>query len=120
MGIRITSTSWRTPLQLIDSWLPPPSQRCGPRPSPLGPMIQRFVRAGWLGRCADKEVRARNTTSTLAPRRTTTPSDTPPLKVVRPVKTLRRNALLVISGRMADVCAELDRLDALEHPTSNA
>jgi hypothetical protein len=27
------------------------------------------------------------------------------------------NTRLVISGRLADVCAELDRLAALEHPT---
>jgi hypothetical protein len=32
----------------------------------------------------------------------------------RPLRVVRSNSRLVISGRMADVCAELDRLAALE------
>jgi hypothetical protein len=32
----------------------------------------------------------------------------------RPVRVMRASNRLVISGRMADVCAELDRLAAME------
>ena len=39
-----------------------------------------------------------------------------PLRVIRVLdaKSTRNNSRVVISGRMADVCAELDRLAALE------
>lgn len=48
---------------------------------------------------------------------TTLPSRRPPLRVVRVVEACSAPASagrMVISGRMADVCAELDRLAALE------
>jgi hypothetical protein len=120
MGIRIASTSWRAPLQLIDSWLPAPVQACLPR-RPLAPLLQKFARAGWLGRTPQPLER---TTRTSLPHAVTTCPATvraAPVRILRaPNKGLRGNTRLVISGRLADVCAELDRLAALEQPTSAA
>lgn len=115
MGIRIASNTWRAPLQLIDSWLPSPAQACLPR-STLAPLLQRFARAGWLGRTPQPIERNRpQVTHIMA----TCPATvrTAPVRIVRPSKGSRGNTRLVISGRLADVCAELDRLAALEHPT---
>ena len=119
MGIRIASNTWRAPLRLIDSWLPIPAQACLPR-RPLAPLLQRFARAGWLGR-APQPIHptarpAVPNTVTACPAATRTA----PVRIVRPPKVMRGNARLVISGRMADVCAELDRLAALEQPAGAA
>ena len=45
-----------------------------------------------------------------------TASEAKPLRVIRVVdaRSTRNSSRVVISGRMADVCAELDRLAALE------
>ena len=118
MGIRIASTSWRAPLQLIDSWLPTPVQACLPR-RPLAPLLLRFARAGWLARTAQPVERIRP--SAAHPMAACHASvRTAPVRIVRPSVGMRGNTHLVISGRLADVCAELDRLAALEHPTSSA
>jgi hypothetical protein len=57
---------------------------------------------------------SRNGASTTTPAVAAAPAR--PLRVVRVVdgKGQQRNDRVVISGRMADVCAELDRLAALE------
>ena len=47
MGIRFNTNTWRAPLLLIDSWLPPSFERVGAARS-LPQILQRFVRAGWL------------------------------------------------------------------------
>jgi hypothetical protein len=115
MGIRIASSTWRAPLQLIDSWLPSPVQACLPRHS-LAPLLQRFARAGWLGQAAQPA--ERNRPLAVHPLAACPASvRTAPVRIVRPSKGMCGNTRLVISGRMADVCAELDRLAALEHPT---
>lgn len=113
MGIRFTSSSrsWRAPLQLIDSWLPAST---GPvrstKPAPASRAVQLFARAGWL-----KGVGL--TSTTHKPPIGTGCAGTPHPSRVRLVRTSASSHLdarLVISGRISDVCAELDRLAALE------
>ena len=112
MGIRTTNTTWRSPLQLIDSWLPAPVHRATSQRG-LPQLVQRFARAGWLGRN-----RVTAPTGTVEMGLTTFAATSPRTCLVRVVPTgsggFRGDARMVISGRMADVCAELDRLAALE------
>lgn len=113
MGIRITSKTWRAPLQLIDSWLPSPPCPYKTR-KPLPTLMQRFVRAGWLaGKTPKQALPAAGVVSSAAISRSAQPATVRLKRSSRP----GRSASLVISGRMADVCAELDRLAALEHCT---
>jgi hypothetical protein len=119
MGIRFNANTWRTPLQLIDCWLPVGPARTQAQPLPLPRTLQNFVRAGWLHRAAptnrpinlvpstaDSGARHCATVHNIdAHRRTSTqPTITNP----------RADARLVISGRIGDVCAELERLAAQE------
>lgn len=58
-------------------------------------------------------------TATVACARAPKPAQTRPLRIVRLVEQGQPRAhvgRMVISGRMADVCAELDRLAAAEAP----
>jgi hypothetical protein len=115
MGIRINTNTWRAPLQLIDSWLPAPSHRAVARHG-LPQLFQRFARAGWLGRNRVASSNKATEMTRIAPTFVTTPSRVCRVQVQRAVGSGQRNdARMVISGRMADVCAELDRLAALEH-----
>lgn len=112
MGIRITSKTWRAPLQLIDSWLPsPPCPNKSRKPLPT--LMQRFVRAGWLASKPPKQAPAASSNASATTVSRLGPSSRIFLKHSSPAD---RSACLVISGRMADVCAELDRLAALERP----
>lgn len=110
MGILFNTNTWRRPLRMIDSWLPVPE----PRSSPLvsTPSIQAFTRAGWLVGSA------RNRQEPISPVATSAPaSRTCHVRLVRapePGSVRRPDARLVLSGRIGDVCAELDRLAALE------
>lgn len=119
MGIRIQRNTWRAPLQLIDSWLPQP-----PAPSNrhhLTVIAQRFARAGWLGRAsAQPEPPASSTTGHAAPASADL-SRSHRVASVRVVPAtnrmhegVRADTRVVLSGRIADVCAELERLAALE------
>lgn len=117
MGIRISSATWRAPLQLIDSWLPAPTTPCTARRQPT-PWLQRFAKAGWLGRAEQTTESTQRITSAVSPLPCPAAVRTNPVRVMRPPKTMRGNTRLVIAGRMADVCAELDRLAALEHPAA--
>lgn len=122
MGIRIHRNTWRAPLQLIDSWLPP-EHKPAATPTRLGAAAQRFVRAGWLSRrfgapaglapvVAAPANAPASTAVTGATARTHPP---PPLRVtVRHGAVGRSDSRVVLSGRLADVCAELERLAALE------
>ncbi|QHE85966.1 hypothetical protein [Hydrogenophaga sp. BPS33] len=111
MGKLFTTNTWRAPLQLIDCWLPTPSIRSTPAANePLVTRaVQRFAKAGWLGRrvsggtsidpaCAAAPVPA----SSLSRVRVLRQADVAPVH--------RSGVRLVISGRINDVCAELDRL----------
>lgn len=116
MGIRSTNNTWRAPLQLIDSWLPAPSFNQSPKGT--SKVVQLFARAGWLGRSAagtsatpssPNSPSSTNETQTLRPRR---------VRVVRgavPAANCLTDARMVISGSINDVCAELERLAAIEH-----
>lgn len=119
MGIRIASNTWRAPLQLIDSWLPAPVQGCLPR-RPLAPLLTRFARAGWLGKAQPPVERPPRALVPHVLSECPATTRTAPVRTVRSAKVVRGSARLVISGRMADVCAELDRLAALEQPTAAA
>lgn len=115
MGIRLSTDTWRAPLQLIDCWLPHPRAPQATRNAPQAPWLRRFVRAGWLGRqAATAPLETPSTcacgepTATPASAQTHVPRRCPP--------TVRRTGTrMAISGRLLDVCAELDRLAALEH-----
>lgn len=117
MGIRINAHTWRAPLQIIDSWLPAPTAPTTPvvprRGLPL--ILQRFARAGWLGR---GRVAANGPMAGLqarcAPPLPSASSRNHPVRLVRGSDRLRNDARMVISGRLSDVCAELDRLALLE------
>jgi len=116
MGKSFTSSTWGAPIQLIDSWLAPPALIQAPRP--VSRVVQLFTRAGWLNRPAANSAGA-------APERKPAPANIIALPAsrsgaVRIVRTrdaqpgARTDARLVISGRIGDVCAELDRLAQLE------
>jgi hypothetical protein len=120
MGFRFTTNTWRAPLQLIDCWLPtqPPAPS---RSMPPGQwLLQRFVKAGWLRRhaCADNV----DTPTSLQIHRQGQPrARIAPLDDLEPAKaasrrpmTHRKDGRLALSGRIDQVCAELDRLAALE------
>ena len=52
MGKIFNTNTWRAPLQLIDCWLPLPSERRA-RPADsftAAKTVERFSRAGWLNR----------------------------------------------------------------------
>lgn len=113
MGIRISSKTWRSPLQFIDSWLPNPVQD---EPSHRQPMrlLRRFAEAGWLA-CPKIDVeRTPGGIQGSTQHRATKPAQSRPVRILRPVQGTRDHTRLVISGRMSDVCAELDRLATME------
>jgi hypothetical protein len=114
MGIRISSKSWRAPLQFIDSWLPSPAAHSPAHRQPLGRLMQHFARAGWLGHRPSPLEHAPHRTQNPPLHPATRPAASTPVRIVRPAPGARGNARLVISGRMSDVCAELERLASLE------
>lgn len=112
MGIRFKSNTWRAPLRLIDSLLP--LRAAAQSAAPLKPSraLQLFARAGWLNLAS-------------APQERTTPpaiavTALPQACGVRVLRSSsvgvggRRDMRMVISGRIGDVCAELDRMAAQE------
>jgi hypothetical protein len=109
MGKLFNTNTWRAPLQLIDCWLPSPAIRKAPAANePLVTRaVQRFARAGWLGRGAPTGAASALRT---APSTSTTPCRVRVLRQVEPMPAHRPGVRLVISGRINDVCAELDRL----------
>ena len=116
MGIRFNTNTWRTPLLLIDSWLPPSFERVGTARS-LPQILQRFVRAGWLTRPPKSPADSR--TGVITGHRVTSHAMVRAchVRVLRTMDTSgspRDDGRLVISGRINDVCAELERLAALE------
>jgi hypothetical protein len=122
MGIRFNTNTWRAPLLLIDSWLPARSPSLSGERASLPQVVQRFTRAGWLGQSA-----ASVATDATASARISPPVAAQRACHVRVLRTVeaandsrRKDTRLVISGRINDVCAELDRLAALEHPVTTA
>ena len=111
MGIR--NNTWRSPLLLIDSWLPPSPKRTS-LPGALPRTLQRFARAGWLGRSDAAE----SVQPIAAPPISRTPSRRPcRVRIASEGDSLLSGvpaARVVISGRIDDVCNELARLADLE------
>ena len=121
MGIRFNTNTWRAPLLLIDSWLPPSFERVGAARS-LPQILQRFVRAGWLTRPPKSPADSR--TGVITGHRVTNLAMVRAchVRVLRTMDTSgspRDDGRLVISGRINDVCAELERLAALELQSSH-
>ncbi|GAA6141137.1 hypothetical protein [Hydrogenophaga sp. 5NK40-0174] len=114
MGIRFNRKSWRAPLQLIDSLLPQPSQ---PRPQAVtaNRTTLAFARAGWLGRgrARDNPVAPTAGAANGEPKSKPAPCRLATVMGQR-VQDAAPSARIALSGRMSDVCAELDRLAALE------
>ena len=119
MGIRFNTNTWRAPLQLIDCWLPIEPLATSIIPVALPKTLQKFARAGWLHRNPS------HSRTTVAPAQDTRPCatvhslDAHRRILVQPHKANKphadtRDARLVLSGRMSDVCAELERLAAME------
>lgn len=123
MGIRFNTNTWRAPLLLIDSWLPAtPSARTDTVPPKA---VQRFARAGWLGRVAEVTPKVAPCPATaIRPQSPAGNGRACHVRVLSAAETttsiLRNDTRLVISGRISDVCAELDRLAALEHQVTKA
>ena len=110
MGKIFTTNTWRAPLQLIDCWLPAPSVRSAPAANePLVTRaVQRFARAGWLRR--GNPATALPVGQSATPPNGGTPCGVRVLRQAEASSAHRTGVRLVISGRINDVCAELDRL----------
>jgi len=119
MGIRFNTNTWRAPLLLIDSWLPPSFERV--RTTRTVPQIlQRFVRAGWLAGQSKGVVDGKTVAVTGHRVASNAVVRSRHVRVLRTTDTSgspRADGRLVISGRINDVCAELERLAALELPS---
>lgn len=124
MGIRMQRNTWRAPLQLIDSWLPQPSARLVLRPvSPLSLVTQRFARAGWLWQGAmqpDTAARDRPEPPTFHQVRNGVQRVPAPGALRAAPRAGAVDSRVVLSGRLSDVCAELERLAALEPGAASA
>lgn len=121
MGIRLHNSTWHRPLRTLNNW---------PSVAEVSPSTwhQRYHRCTqWLGymwESVGSSLAIRRTTEGIGSAPVHRPGDaiasrcTPQkLRVTRKYEGAAsgpRGTRLVISGRMADVCAELDRLAALE------
>jgi hypothetical protein len=117
MGKSFTSSTWGAPIQLIDSWLAPPTLVQAPRAASR--VVQLFTRAGWLNRPAANTAPVVSERLPRPAKITALPaSRSCGVRIVRTRDTqpgARADARLVISGRIGDVCAELERLAQLEN-----
>lgn len=121
MGILFNTNTWRAPLQLIDCWLPAPAKRrtLAANEPLANHAVQRFARAGWLGRPPARA--ALPSGALMAHTKRSENAATSRVRVLRQPEPLPSPSLgvrLVISGRINDVCAELDRLADQESQVS--
>ena len=109
MGKIFNTNTWRAPLQLIDCWLPSPAirQTTAANEPLVSRAVQRFARAGWLGRSAPCSPVTQERLATASPDPS---SRIRVLRQTRPSASHGARVGLVISGSINDVCAELDRL----------
>lgn len=110
MGKLFTTNTWRTPLQLIECWLPSPALRTASAANePIATRaMERFAKAGWLKRgAADAPA---STGLRAVSQRGHGGARVRVLRRTEPAAATRAGVKLVISGRINDVCAELDRL----------
>jgi hypothetical protein len=115
MGIRFTANTWRAPLQIIDSWLPAPT--INQRAKSVEKAVRLFTSGGWLGRRDPRPTSQTNAVEASASSIATRPRRLRVISSNNTASNHRTEARLVISGHINDVCAELDRLAALEHPS---
>lgn len=116
MGKIFNTNTWRAPLQLIDCWLPLPSQRHA-RPAAsaqAAKAMQRFARAGWLNREAANGPTPQPQQDAAAVPQASPVCRVRVLRQAEPKMLKLADMRLVISGPIGDVCAELDRLAAQE------
>lgn len=120
MGILFSTNTWRAPLQLIDCWLPAAPKRLAPAANePLASrVVQRFARAGWLGRPASVPAHQGAHTTPIRRSENTGACRVRVLRATDPRPSPSLGVRLVISGRINDVCAELDRLADQENHSS--
>lgn len=79
--------------------------------------MQRFARAGWLGRPMAQPIAPAELAVTALP------CDNPKLSRVRRAGSREpwgQDKRVVLAGRVSDVCAELDRLVAMEQRLSQS
>ncbi len=101
MGITMfTFNGLFAPLQALVDWYSPPVAAQRVTPSPRAAVIPQVTRI-----CQSR--------ATLSGRREGARRPLRVVRVVEGVQTPAHAGRMVISGRMADVCAELDRLAAL-------
>ncbi len=113
MRLGLSGEHWRSPLRLIDSLLPSAPVPRTAEPAQAQRCVARFARAGWLVPVASPG----HSASAACPQATTSPpaceQRARPTPLRRLVVHSNPNGLR-ISGRVADVCAELERLAQLE------
>ena len=174
MGILFNTSTWRAPLLMIDSWLPPrkdtPARRAQadvseaprawrdasqnrpqgrlarselqpchlaagqnpggdwaasdvaqPAPSKSDRLLERFVRAGWLGRHGETSRTEKPMPQMERPaaHRQRAPAAIAARRGAR-AEFWRSGSRVVMAGRINDVCDELDRLVAMEQQQSTA
>lgn len=138
MGIRFNRNSWRAPLRLIDSLLPQPAASVRVDSSPLNRTTEAFARAGWLGRgrtpatpklAGNASASSGSEDTKPAPCRLVAShgkrldlrhpaSEAPSSAHVNAPIAIVRGARVKLAGRIDAVCAELERLAALEESAS--
>lgn len=129
MGIRFNRNSWRAPLRLIDSLLPQPSTPARMAAAPLNRTTEAFARAGWLGR---GRAVATPTPANAGTMPSTSEEGKPaPCRLVASYgqrvddhghrstgallpTSIVRGSRVTLAGRIDAVCAELERLAAME------
>ena len=116
MGIRFTTNTWRAPLQLIDCWLPVQESRATATTHPTPRLLQRFAKAGWLRRppLGNPPLSANAQRNHQAPRHPRLADTQCRSNNTRSLDNGRGDGRLVLSGRIDQVCAELERLAAIE------
>lgn len=114
MGIRIHRNTWSAPLQLIDCWLPP-ARTAAVKPLLLSRVASRFIQAGWLQRPASNDASAQTVPMQKSAAIPVRPVVTRMLRVASHVHSASpADCRVRLSGRLSDVCAELERLSARE------
>jgi len=123
MGIRLQNSTWRRPLRTLDCWLPAAEVSTSVWRHHMQQCL-RWFKLNWQNRGNQRVESA--TTGCPATERNSSRNTllvtghekaTARVRVRRGDERSERGpgrTRLVISGRMADVCAELDRLAALE------
>ena len=119
MGIRFTTNTWRAPLQLIDCWLPLHEPKAAATTHPTPRLLQRFAKAGWLRRPSPTNPPEPGSSQRkhLAPYQARQANIPCGNASTRSPNDQRIDGRLVLSGRIDQVCAELERLAAIEQRT---